>query len=120
MLFDTQSLSSTLQHDMEKRIIQNRTYLERSNCLGFPSIDPIFSSQTQDCLVLWIRLYDLLPTTYEIQRLNVRIYHFHLNYLNSPLFLQKSCIVLYNSCFSLFAYLKTLSKIYENPNFRHF
>jgi hypothetical protein len=55
-----------------------------------------------------------------IQCLNVRIYHFHLNYLNSPLFLQKSCIVLYNSCFSLFAYRQTLSKIYEKCYFHDF
>ena len=46
-----------------------------------------------------------------------------LFYIKSPKFvqfLQKSCIVLYNSWFSLFAYLNTLSKIYEKCLFQDF
>ena len=78
---------------------------------------PIISSSTHELAVL--QEYSIHFTV-----LNIYFIRFVYTYLSfwskSSLFLQKSCIVLYNSPFPLSSYLQTLSKYYEKCIFNYF
>ena len=65
-------------------------------------------------------LYELLSNIIYLTKCNLLYMRFYQNHPFLTKIFQKSCIVLYNSCFSIFAYLERLSKIYRKAIFRHF
>ena len=68
-------------------------------------------------------MYSYIGFTGSIMNLQELWTTIHANSQNlpiSPIFLQKSCIVPYNSWFYIFRYPQTLSKYSQNPYFHHF
>ena len=114
-------VSFTLLVDYHSDIVEtNNTYFEIFESIKFDIIfrrSPIISSSTHELAVL--QEYSIHFTV-----LNIYFIRFVYTYLSfwskSSLFLQKSCIVLYNSPFPLSSYLQTLSKYYEKCIFNYF